>query len=65
MIEAMKASSHKISCMGLEFLNLQMGNIMKVSTIMIKSMVMEYFIGQTVKDIKDGGMKENNTDMEY
>ena len=51
--------------MVLVYLDLLMENIMKDSILMIKNMVMEYFIGLMVKDMKDGGLKANSTVMVY
>ena len=51
--------------MALEYLSLLMGNSMRASIIMIKSMVMAFFIGQMENNIKAGGKKENNMVMVY
>jgi hypothetical protein len=49
----------------LEFILGLMGENMKVSIKMIKSMDLGFIAGQTNENTKDIGIKENSTDLEY
>jgi len=63
MGESIRVSGLIIIWRGLEFTLGLMGDAMKVSIKMIKSMVLEFTVGQISENTRGIGTKENSTDL--